>query len=139
MKLSLIDTDVLSYFLKGNNQVTRNVEIYLKEYSKITISEITYFEILAGLTFIQASRQIEEFESFISTCDVLKLSTSSLRKSATIYAELREKGITIGTTDLLISGIALVNNLTLVTNNQKHYQPISGSLLPTGAHKKDHR
>lgn len=105
--------------------MTNNFELYLKEYAKITISEITYFEILAGLTFKQASRQIEEFERFISTCIILKLSTSSIKISAKIYSELREKGITIGTADLLISGIALVSNLTLVTNNQKHYQPIS--------------
>ena len=125
MTPSLIDTGILSYFLKGNKQVTRNFELYLKEYSKITIAEITCFEILAGLTFKRASKQIEQFESFTSTCNILKLSTSSLRTSAKIYAKLREKGITVGTADLLISGIALVNNVTLVTNNQKHYQPIS--------------
>ncbi|CAD5249376.1 MULTISPECIES: type II toxin-antitoxin system VapC family toxin [unclassified Imperialibacter] len=124
MNRSLIDTDILSYFLKGHKQVTENVKLYLKEQSKITISEITYFEVLSGLTFKKATKQIQEFENFISTCEVLKLSTSSLRISANIYSELREKGITIGTADLLISGIALANNLTLVTNNQKHYQPI---------------
>ena len=124
MNRSLIDTDILSYFLKGHEQVTENVKLYLKEQSKITISEITYFEVLSGLTFKKATKQIQEFENFISTCEVLKLSTSSLRLSANIYSELREKGITIGTADLLISGIALANNLTLVTNNQKHYQPI---------------
>ncbi|MEQ9287322.1 MAG: type II toxin-antitoxin system VapC family toxin [Cyclobacteriaceae bacterium] len=125
MNRSLIDTDILSYFLKGNQQVTENFELYIKEYPKITISEITYFEVLAGLTFKRASRQISEFESFISTCEILKLSIASLRISANIYAELRNKGITIGTADILISGIAVTNDLTLVTNNQKHYQPIS--------------
>ncbi|SNT37788.1 tRNA(fMet)-specific endonuclease VapC [Ekhidna lutea] len=125
MNPSLIDTDILSYFLKGNKQVTENFELYLKEQSKITISEITYFEVLSGLTFKKATKQIQEFEDFISTCEVLKLSTTSLRISANIYAELREKGVTIGTADLLISGIALANKLTLVTNNQKHYQPIT--------------
>lgn len=124
MNRSLIDTDILSYFLKGHKQVTENFELYLKEQPQITISEITYFEILSGLTFKKAKKQIQEFENFISTCEVLKLSTTSLQISANIYAELRAIGITIGTADLLISGIALANNLTLVTNNQKHYQPI---------------
>jgi len=125
LKRSLIDTDILSYFLKGNKPVTDNFEIYLKEHPKITISEITYFEILSGLTFKKANKQIEGFETFVSTCEILKLSTTSLRASANIYAELREKGVTIGTADLLISGVAITNNLTLVTNNQKHYQPIA--------------
>lgn len=105
--------------------MARSFEHYLKEHPKITISEITYFEILSGLTFKKASKQIEEFEIFITTCEILKLSTASIRASANIYAELREKGITIGTADLLIAGIAQINDLTLVTNNQKHYQPIS--------------
>ncbi|HHP7240021.1 MAG TPA: type II toxin-antitoxin system VapC family toxin [Cyclobacteriaceae bacterium] len=125
MNQSLIDTDILSYFLKGNNLVARNFELYLNEHPKITISEITYFEILSGLTFKKASKQIEGFEAFVSTCEILKLSTTSLRTSANIYAELREKGITIGTADLLIAGTALANGLTLITNNQKHYEPIS--------------
>lgn len=125
MNRSLIDTDILSYFLKGDNKrVTKNFEQYLKEYPKILISEITYFEILAGLSFKKASKQKEEFEIFISTCDILKLSTRSLRTSANIYASLREKGITIGTPDLLIAGVAIANQLTLVTNNRKHYEPI---------------
>lgn len=129
MNKSLIDTDILSYFLKGNKLVAKNWERYLKEYKRITISEISYFEILAGLTFKQAHKQIEEFETFITTCEILKLSVASLRISANIYAELRNKGITIGTADLQISGIAVANDLTLITNNQKHYQSISGLKL----------
>jgi tRNA(fMet)-specific endonuclease VapC len=39
-------------------------------------------------------------------------------------AELRRNGITIGTSDILIAGIAIENGLTLVTNNEKHYQPV---------------
>ena len=125
MNRSLVDTDILSYFLKGNNRIAENFKAYLNEYPKITISEITYFEILSGLTFKKANKQIEAFESFAATCEILKLSTVSLRTSANIYAELRDKGMTIGTADLLIAGTALANGLTLVTNNQKHYEPIS--------------
>ncbi|MEQ9299114.1 MAG: type II toxin-antitoxin system VapC family toxin [Cyclobacteriaceae bacterium] len=124
MTKSLIDTDILSYFLKGDEHVAKNFEKYLKGHAKITICEITYFEILSGLVFRKAVKQISQFELFISTCEVIKLSTISLSNSANIYAQLREIGITIGTADLLIAGIAKANELTLVTNNQKHYQPI---------------
>ena len=37
---------------------------------------------------------------------------------------LIKKGNPIGTPDLLIAGIAIENNFELITNNQKHYQPI---------------
>jgi predicted nucleic acid-binding protein len=54
----------------------------------------------------------------------MKLSNSSIRKSA--YGELRRKGITIGSLDLLIAGIAIDNNMVLITNNTKHYSVITG-------------
>lgn len=104
--------------------VCEHFEQYLKEHLKITISEITYFEVLAGLSYKQATRQIDEFDKFVSSCNIVKLSNQSLKDSATVYADLRNQGITIGTADILIAGIAISNNLTLVTNNQKHYQPI---------------
>ncbi len=85
--------------------VAGNFELYLKKYPKIIISEITYFEILSGLTFKKANKQIEGFEAFVTTCEILKLSTASLQQSANIYAELREKGITIGTADLFFSAV----------------------------------
>lgn len=104
--------------------VEQKFKNYLEVYPRITISEITYFEILSGLTFKKAIKQMDEFETFVSTCDLLKLSTASIRISAGIYSELRGKGITIGTADLLIAGIAVSNEMILVTNNQKHYQLI---------------
>ncbi len=39
---------------------------------------------------------------------------------------LAQSGITIGTSDILIAGIAIENGLTLITNNEKHYEPIRG-------------
>jgi tRNA(fMet)-specific endonuclease VapC len=43
-----------------------------------------------------------------------------------ICANLKQKGITIGTSDILITGIAIENELTLITNNERHYESIQG-------------
>ena len=124
MDKALIDTDILSYFLNGDKKVTANVQEYLVHYDKLLFSQITYFEILAGLEYKQASRQISKFQLFASKCSILSLSEDSLNVSAKVYGELRRKGIQIGTPDLLIAGIAIDQNLILVTNNDKHYRPI---------------
>ena len=124
MDKALIDTDILSYFLNGDKKVTANVQEYLVHYDKLLFSQITYFEILAGLEYKQASRQISKFQLFASKCSILSLSENSLNVSAKVYGELRRKGIQIGTPDLLIAGIAIDQNLILVTNNDKHYRPI---------------
>jgi tRNA(fMet)-specific endonuclease VapC len=131
MKECLLDTDIVSYYLKGNEIVQKKVEEYLYtgEFVRLTISEITYFEILAGLEYRKASKQIRIFESFANKCNIARLSIAAIRISAQAYGKLRQKGIIIGTPDLLIAGIAIENGYVLVTNNEKHFQAIDSLII----------
>ncbi|HNV31125.1 MAG TPA: type II toxin-antitoxin system VapC family toxin [Cyclobacteriaceae bacterium] len=129
MTEALVDTDILSFYFKGDEKVVEGFTTYLKEFDQITISIITYYEIIAGLKFKKADKQLSDFEDFVDNNTILHISEDSVKLSAEIYADLRHKGITIGTSDILIAGIALHNGLTLVTNNMKRYEAISGLLL----------
>jgi len=124
---SLVDTDILSYYFKGDQKVIARFNEYLKEFDVINISIITYYEILGGLAFKKATKQIAEFEEFVNNNAIILISEESARISSNLYSDLRQSGITIGTSDLLIAGIAIENDLTFVTNNEKHFEPI-GSL-----------
>lgn len=124
MKKALIDTDILSYFLKGDDHVIDKVQECLVLNDQLSFSEITYFEILAGLEFKQANQQLEKFDDFVSKCSIIKLTLNSIKISAKIYGELRRKGIQMGTPDILIAGIAIENKLNLITNNMKDYHSI---------------
>ncbi len=126
MKEALIDTDILSFYFKGDSNVVNKFEDYLKEFDQINISIITFYEILGGLKHKKADRQVLEFEEFVSNNNIIHISEDSARISADVYADLKRRGVTIGTSDILIAGIALDNELTLITNNQKHYDPILG-------------
>ena len=126
MKEALLDTDILSYFLKGDKPVEDKVKTYLSLYGKLTISTITYYEVLSGLEYKEAYKQIEKFEQFTQKCTILNLPFTSLKLSASIFGKLRRNGITSGTADLLIVGIALEHHLQLTTNNEKHYEYIEG-------------
>lgn len=121
---ALIDTDILSFYFKGDTKVIERFREYLKEFDQINISLITYYEITAGLKFKNAEKQFQDFEEFIRNNTIIHLSEASAKISGMIYAELRQNGITIGTSDILIAGIAIENGLTLITNNEKHYEPI---------------
>jgi tRNA(fMet)-specific endonuclease VapC len=123
---SLVDTDILSFYFKGDSKVVAKFNDYLKEFDVINISIITYYEILGGLKFKKAERQIKEFEEFVSNNTIIHISEQSAKLSGDIYADLRQKGITIGTSDILIAGIGIENELTLVTNNERHYESIKG-------------
>ncbi len=124
MNESLLDTDILSYYLRGDKDVEEQVKKYLSQYSVLNISLITCFEVLSGLAYKEAYRQMEDYEKFLLDCNVFNISDSSIRLSATAAGFLRRNGITIGNSDLLIAGIALENDFTLITNNVKHFEQI---------------
>ena len=124
MKPVLIDTDILSEFLRGNTTVKKNVEKYLQIFDALHISIITYYEIQNGLLYKDAKKQLKRFIEFVKLNKVLQLTISGATEAATIYADLRRQGNPIGHTDCLIAGIALANNLPLVTNNSNHFDRV---------------
>jgi tRNA(fMet)-specific endonuclease VapC len=126
MKQSMLDTDVLSEFLRGNKIVVENVDEHLKEFGYINLSIITYYEILNGLLYKDAKKQKKRFESFVKLNKIIPISTRAANIAATIQADLRKKGEVIGHTDTLIAGIAIANKLQLITNNTKHFERIKG-------------
>ena len=126
MTEAIIDTDILSFYFKGDERVVTRFGEYLKEFDQVNISIVTYYEIIAGLKFKKAKRQRQDFEDFINDNNIINISEESAKISGDIYADLRHRGITIGTSDILIAGIAIENGLTLITNNEKHYESIQG-------------
>lgn len=126
MKPALVDTDVLSEFLRGTEIVVDNAKKYLENYDSINFSIITYYEIVNGLLYKDARKQLKRFSDFAELNKILPLTLSATRQAAEIYANLRKKGQPIGHTDCLIAGIALTNNLQLVTNNIDHFKRIKG-------------
>ena len=56
MKPALVDTDILSEFLRGTHIVAENAERYLQSYDAINFSIITYYEILNGLLYKDAKK-----------------------------------------------------------------------------------
>lgn len=126
LKKFLLDTDILSYIMKKKPIVLENYQNHMKNNDSICISRISVFEILGGLKAKNAERQIESFKELISKHDILDTTKLSATISSDIYAELSKKGKHSGNYDILIAGIAIANNLTLVTNNERDYENISG-------------
>lgn len=126
MKQSIIDTDILSEFLRGNPNVIAKVDEHLKEFGFISLSIITYYEILNGLLYKDAKKQMAKFEEFVELNKVVPLTIRTVKISANIQADLRKKGTQIGHTDTLIAGVAMASELQLVTNNIEHFRRIKG-------------
>jgi len=124
MNRALIDTDILSYYFKGDPIVVSNFQKYLAQYDIIEISLITYYEIMSGLSYKSALKQLEIFNDFVTENIVIPATEESCKISSDIYSDLRIKGELIDDIDLLIAGIAIENELTLVTNNTNHFSRI---------------
>jgi tRNA(fMet)-specific endonuclease VapC len=124
MKPALIDTNILSFFFRNHSVVVERFQDYLKEHEKINISIMTYYEIISGLKHRDAQKQLASFQEFIAYNTVLPLTTNSATISADIYANLRNKGTPIDDIDILIAGIAIANDLIIVTNNIRDFGKI---------------
>jgi tRNA(fMet)-specific endonuclease VapC len=92
MKSAMLDTDILSEFLKGNPRVIEKVSQHEKEYGFVSLSIITYYEILNGLLYKDARKQLVKFEEFVSLNKVIPLTLPLAKTATTIQAELRKKG-----------------------------------------------
>lgn len=124
MKPALLDTDIISFYLRNHNIVKKHFKEYLIEYPAINFSIISYYEILSGLKYKDAYKQLKSFQEFSDNCNILTVSETSIEISADIYSDLRKKGQLIDDIDILIAGIALNNNLTIVTHNVAHFYRI---------------
>ncbi len=70
-------------------------------------------------------RRQESFNEFLMTAVVFSLNESSARRAGSLAATLDLVGKTLAPPDVLIAGIALEHNLTLVTNNTSHFSRVS--------------
>lgn len=129
MREVLIDTDILSCYFRGDKTVTNRFSLYLDYYDSFNISMITYFEVLSGLLMIDARAQLRKFEAFCSSNNVINISEASVTLSAKKAAHLKRKGSVLDNQDVLIAGIALEQNLVLITNNEKHFSRIPDLLI----------
>ncbi|GBL12399.1 ribonuclease VapC1 [Microcystis aeruginosa Sj] len=129
MKPCLLDTDILSLFFRNHPQVVHSCNLYLQEYRQLSFSLITHYEILSGLKHRDAQKQLDKFLEFSRLNQILLLTEESVTTSAKIYADLRKKGTPLDDIDLLIAGVAIANNLVLITHNQKHFSKIGSSRL----------
>jgi len=124
MRQAILDTDTISFFFRGDFAAVTKVNQYLKENDQLNISIISYYEVLYGLYYKDAKKQLPRFLDFVAINKVIPLTQTSARISAKIAAELRDTGQEIGHNDTLIAGIALENDFVLITNNNKHFSRI---------------
>ncbi|SRR5579883_3097949 len=124
----LIDTDWVASYLKGRPDA-QNLLLSLRP-AGISISLIIYGELLDGIYYGHNPLANERiFRQFLRVVPVLPLNRRIMERFARIRGDLRQRGQLISDPDILIAATALHHGLTLVTQNRKHFQRISGLTL----------
>ena len=127
----LLDTDVLSLFLRRDEAVVRRAdEVFIRQ-GALGISVITVFEVLRGLNKAGLAERAEQFEEFVSSANVYDLDEEAARLAGEIAADLDRAGQTLPAPDVLIAAIARRNELTLVSRNRAHFERIPDLRLET--------
>ena len=129
MPKALLDTDTLSAIIKQYPSALAHSRHYLATYGLLTFSIITRYEILRGLNAKKAQVQIAAFEKLCAVSEIWPLRDAEVLQAADIYGDLHRRGLLVGDADILIAATAMVQGLTLVTNNERHFNRIPGLTL----------
>ena len=122
----LVDSDILSFYIKKYPKVVSEGQNYLRQNQLFTFSIITRFEILRGIKVKNATKQLQFFNFFCRNNEIIELDDKIINRAADVYADLHKRGQLILDADILIAATALENNLAIVTNNERHFNRITG-------------
>ena len=119
----LIDTDIIIFALQGDKTVLAKFEE--NKNIPISISLITYAELVFGAKRSQNERtNMLKVNRIREIYPVEELNIGIMELFANIKANMYSKAMRIEDMDLFIAATAIYNDLTLVTNNTKHFRNI---------------
>lgn len=124
MNKYLLDTDICLFFLKNKFGITEKIEDVIITncfVSEITIAELT-FGAYKSAQFSKHIAEVVEVEELFGIIPIY----NSYAKYAEEKVRLKKAGMLIPDFDLLIGTTAVINNMTMVTNNEKHFSRING-------------
>ena len=122
MQKVLLDSNIISYFLRGEPSVVTELEKYQEYFAQITFSILTYYEILSGLKYRDSKKILTFFEELAAESEILEFNQETAEIASEIYCDLRHRGLLVPLIDIFIGATAIQHDLTLVTANIKHFQ-----------------
>ncbi len=121
----LLDTNTIVYCLKGSAAVESNLQKHFHDPMKISI--ISLMELYYGAYKSQRiTGNLAKLRTLENSFEIIPLAKESADIFGSLKATLERSGSRLDDFDLTIAATALAHNLTLVTNNVKHFQRIEG-------------
>jgi tRNA(fMet)-specific endonuclease VapC len=115
-----LDTDTVSFFLRGQGRVAERLS--LSDPTSIGIPSVVLHELRYGMLRAGGgTRKREDLETFLDAISVLPFDARSADAAAAARLELDRMGQQIGPLDILIAGTALASGAILVTHNVREF------------------
>ena len=116
----IIDTDVLIWYMRGNDNALRLIE----NTDKFLISAVTYMELVQGM---RNKKELNTFRQALHAWNAKILYISEeISAKAMFTVEQYFLSNSIQLADALIGATAIDHGLPLLTGNDKHYKAIKG-------------
>ena len=120
-----MDTDWAIDYLHKAERTVRRLEELLP--NGVGLSIVSLAELYEGLARSRnPDADAEALRLFLEAVVVVPLDDAACRTSGEERARLREEGNLIGDIDILIGATAVSNGLTLLTNNRRHFERMTG-------------
>ena len=124
----LLDTNTLIYYFKGLGNVKERLLVC--QPSEIVLSSVVYYELQVGiLKSTSPQKRIAQLAILKNQVSWVDLNKKSAEATAQIRVELERMGKPIGSYDVQIAGMAVANDLILVTHNTGEFGRVSSLKL----------
>ena len=121
----VLDTNTLIYFFKGLGDVSKHM--LAQSPSELAIPAVVLFELEVGIAKSKSPRKRKsQLQEITTLVNVLPFGVTESKSAAQIRVKLEKQGLPIGPYDVLIAATAMINNMILVTHNQKEFVRIEG-------------
>jgi tRNA(fMet)-specific endonuclease VapC len=124
MKYFVLDSDIITYYLKGNSTIIARVNQESDNHNSLIIPLVVYYEIKRWLTISNSKKRLAIFENICSYSGIDIIDKEVFDIAVLIYVDLTKNGITISDNDIFIAAYCIKNKYTLVTNNTNHFKSI---------------
>ena len=122
----MLDTNIIAY---ARNNRPETVLQRFKQYNPedLCVSAISMAELEFGVCYSSKPEQNRmALIAFLSNIAVIPFDANAAREYGPIRMDLKKRGIPIGGNDLLIAAHAKSMGLTLITNNCREFERVTG-------------
>lgn len=113
----LLDTTVIIDCLRGGRETVEFLTEVASEGSSVGCCAINIAEVYAGMK--ENERQLTK--KFLDSLEYYEVTRNLAEQAGEYKREYSKKGITLSLSDVIIAAVAISNNLTLITDNLRHY------------------